>query len=419
MVSLGFDRDDDVLSLPERLGYREGQTAEVAGAKLKAIIEQGSAARDAREAALLMSVPEPAMPDAAEVDGISEAAIVEMRHAAEVAAEETAREHEAIDSAELPDGAFGSVTVASGGGGGAVAPTSNTGDQAHVGGTGVVSTASPDNFDVDTAEDDEIARAAAEQAEQEAKRQAAEQARVQAAQEAAAAAQAERDSARIEEANTAQSEPQPEPENEAPAPVAQRIRVGRGEPIVDAVYAKRGFKFDGSGTVQVKSFPASLEKRLREDLASMTNEQFASDLPISQLLAAFVASEVGALARADELEGLDENTRTALQAFRMIDHRTGTVEQRLSTLEDTSEQTLKQVEVTMRTLQRYAEQARLLENAVVFLVTERIDPSSFATVAPAQAQLLDGKYRQTRDRLRQLTDAQLRGEHRAEGRPIR
>lgn len=217
-------------------------------------------------------------------------------------------------------------------------------------------------------------------------------------------------------------------ENQAPATVvqvemrapAERIRVTGGEPIVDAKFApKLGFQFDESGTKQVKQFPASLEALLRDDLAEMTNVEFAREVSLPSLVTAFVASQLGAVATSEALAGLDENTRTALAAFRMMDRRTGAVEGRLAELDERTEQMLDAMKSTLHVLKKHSEQTRFLENGVTFLVTERLSPSQVVDVPLSQVQMVDGKYRQVRDRLMEQTDREIRDEKIARGRPLR
>jgi len=200
----------------------------------------------------------------------------------------------------------------------------------------------------------------------------------------------------------------------------QRVRVRRGDPIKDAQLAKNvGFRFDDGRTKQVAMFPSSLETLLRQDLAEMTNEQFARDVSLPSLLAAFVAAQLGAAAEKSAFEALDENTRTALTAFRMLDRRTGAIEGRLADLDVRTEDMLEAVKTTMYMLQRYSEKSRFIENGVTYLVTERLSPSTVASSPIQQAQLIDGKYRQVRDRLAELTDREIRDEKIAKGRPLR
>jgi len=213
-----------------------------------------------------------------------------------------------------------------------------------------------------------------------------------------------------------------EEHSEAPQTRVQQVTITRGEPIRDAVVTKsEKFQFGDGGTQQVTHVPKVLIRQLRDNLAVMTNDEFAQALPVTSLLAAFVASQLGAAVAPEDSESLslDANTRTALQAFRGIDGRTGAIERQLAELEKVSRMAEGYSHRALTTLVKYAEKSRLMENALAFLVSDRLDPVRVSGIDALRAPLVGGRYREMRDHLRRQTDQELAQEKLTEGRPRR
>ncbi|MDP9903214.1 hypothetical protein [Arthrobacter bambusae] len=211
-------------------------------------------------------------------------------------------------------------------------------------------------------------------------------------------------------------------EGRAGAPRVQQVIIMRGEPIRDAVVTKsEKFQFGDGGTQQVTHVPKVLIRQLRDNLAVMTNDEFAQALPVTSLLAAFVASQLGAAVSPEDSDSLslDANTRIALQAFRGIDGRTGAIERQLAGLEKVSRMAEGYSHRALTTLVQYAEKSRLMENALAFLVSDRLDPVRVSGIDALRAPLVGGRYREMRDHLRRQTDQELVQEKLTEGRPRR
>lgn len=395
----------DQPSIAERAGYRGGEAAQEATSGLRDMFALRSAAAAA------------ATPSAAKVA---------QRHAA---AEATAQDDLAasdLEAENLPgsfgdtsgSGAAGSETGGDSTAGTEVSATTDMGEQAHVGGTGVVSAASAENLDTDDADTDEQVAVQRVRVRQAAKEQEDEDAAREAHQHAQAEVQAESDA---EVAVTDPDESRGDTDTQVPSPaLPQRLLVRRGDPDSDAAYVRTGMAFDGSASSQIKEFPSSLEKTLRADLAMMTNESFATKVPLSQLVTAYVASQLGAASDEEGMAALDANTATALRAFRMTDNRTGSIEATLAALSANVEKIQNQSSTMTYLLAKYAEKSRLLENGLTYLITERLYPTPGAANLPAgEVPLMGGKYRKMRDRLRKDTDREIRDEKINTGRPMR
>lgn len=417
-------------SIAERIGYREGEATERAQSSLEALIAE----RRKQHAPEPVLEPEPASQAGLFARVVSEEAaqpapggesVVEQQHVIAVAiVDETRRENAGreleadhvgttSEQAGLSGEHGGSGGSASDQGAGAVAgtavaATTDMGSQAHVGGTGVESAASDSSLGGDTSsQNDEQSVGAQEPDEPDSE-----------------IPQAERETGPVPEPTSATSTPVVlVPEDESVAqPRVQQVIVQRGEPLRDAVVNKTlKFQFGDGELKQVKAVPDVLIRQLRDNLAVMTNDDFARDLPVTSLIAAFITSQLGMMLApgVDDALEPDANTKTALTAFRGIDGRTGAIERQLAELDRVTRMTESYANRTLSTLIRYSEKSRLLENALTFLVSDRFDPVRVSGVDALRAPLTGGRYREMRDHLRRQTDQELAEEKITEGRPRR
>lgn len=189
----------------------------------------------------------------------------------------------------------------------------------------------------------------------------------------------------------------------------------QGATVPEASYDNRSkFAFDTGKAGQVKSFPRSLERLLRDRLARAANPDFARDLPISQLITAFAAAQLGVSGSPDA------NTAQALAAFRGSDSRLDSLERKLSDLDALSRVAQERSSQMMDRLREVSRAQRLAENALAFLVVEGYSPTSgISTQPPEQLRATGGRYELARKRLRSLTQAQLQQEMDAAGRMMR
>lgn len=397
-LGLDFDGPNDGGDIAKRAGFSTSAVTEGALARLRE--DLGAKKRRDREESL--SATEVAAAAAIRRATRDEDGEHDL-HAVEQGA--TTATHES-DEAEggHSTGSDGSSSTA----GTAVSPVTDMGDQAHVGGTGVVSAASADNLDADDASDDEQAREAQALREREAQ--------IEAEREAArreAEAQRERERAESE------TEDDVEPPTAEPISVPQRIRVAHGEPNTQAVYRpKLGFRFGDEQTVQVRKFPTELVSRLRSDLAMTTNAEFAQQMDLPGMLAAFVAVQLGMASDPTVIESVDDNTRIAMRAFAQLDRRTAALEDTLATVSDQVGSTDMRVHALSGTVTKINEMLRVLENATTYLVSERIDPTSTVGVLPSEVPVTGGKYAAMRTRLRHETGVEIQDEKLRRGRLI-
>lgn len=397
-LELDFDEPEQTPGLAERAGFRSGDVATSTVSVLNELI-----GANRRSRGMSLSATEVAAARAATLGSAPQASAGSSSGAAAPA-----------DHGGGEEGEGHSFESGSGGGsaaGSAVSVVTDMGEQAHVGGTGVVSAASEDNLEVDDASDDEVEQAAQATRAEEARR----------AEESAEAAQP------LEAAQAAEPEPVEhgdedefgEPEDTAPA--VQRVRVGQGAPDLDATYQpKIGFSFgfgDGS-TAQVKKFPNELVSRLRADLESVTTPDFARQMDLSGMVTAFVAVQLGMVPDARAAEATDANTLTAMRAFAQLDRRTAALEATLATVESQVHGTDDRVRGLVGTFTKTVETLRVLENAVTYLVSERLDPSSMVGTLPSEVAVMGGKYATMRDRLRLETSTEIRDEKLRHGRRI-
>jgi len=392
----------DTRGLEQRVGYRAGSAGHRAVDSTALFIAEKKAAREAQRAS---------------AEPVAQSQVVAQHQAvAQVTSESAEQIDETFASydeakAQRETGGSADDSGEASMAGTEVSAVSDMGDQAHVGGSGVTSAASGDNLDVDDVDDDEqVAVERAVKAQAQARAEAEEQA--QDSEPEAVLEPVQDDEPDL----VALDAPQPEvqaPRNAPPVP--QKLLVRRGEPITDAAVVKAKFAFDESGTKQVTDFPQTLLAILRQDLATMTNEAFADSIPVSALVAAYVAAQLGVLNDASDQKKLDANTATALSAFRMADYRTGALEEGLSLLKTmTGELDSKMASLTLKTKQLDGK-VSVVENGVAFMVTERVEP----TLGSKTPDLMSDKNARVRDRLRKLTYDEIRDEIQRSGRTVR
>lgn len=405
-------REESRVSIEDRAGYKSGEAVNSALAQTQAML-----AGRARRTPVAPEPPTPPLepqtqgaPDVPETsaththDAAVAVATIETIHEANNEAE-VDKDHIETDAERAGYSTSGGSSDGDTTTGTQVAATTDMGNAAHVGETGVVSAASTENLDVNDAEDDEAVAQVRRIKEQQ--------------------TQLEQEEEVVEDETPAQLEPDAhekgsgsrEPMVEAaPAPpLPERVMITRGEPDSDAVYVRQAPHFDDSGVRHAKKLPRSLVDILRQDLAVMTNQRFAEDLPVSELVTAFIAVQLGVVTES----GIDDNTVTAMRAFRKSDHRTGVLEEGLNALSHQNKQMEQYLGTILGVLKSSGEKSRLMENALSYLVTERLDPSVSGSMTPEERPIMGGKYRNVRDRLRRETDEEIKSETYQEGRPIR
>lgn len=163
----------------------------------------------------------------------------------------------------------------------------------------------------------------------------------------------------------------------------------------------RGVAFaHGSEEVVLKRFPKELAERLRSLAATSLGEGFASEMSLTQLVAAFVA------ARLAEPFETDENTGRAMAAFRDDDPR-------LATIEDRTGELLSDVDSLRRDLARVRDvlgevslTGETIQMGVSYLVVDRTIGVSTDGLTPSSIDVDQPKVLEATDNIRRRTKQQ-------------
>lgn len=163
----------------------------------------------------------------------------------------------------------------------------------------------------------------------------------------------------------------------------------------------RGVAFaHGSEEVVLKRFPKELAERLRSLVATSLGEGFASEMSLTQLVAAFVA------ARLAEPFETDENTGRAMAAFRDDDPR-------LATIEDRTGELLSDVDSLRRDLARVRDvlgevslTGETVQLGVSYLVVDRTIGVSTDGLTPSSIDVDQPKVLEATDNIRRRTKQQ-------------